>query len=322
MDEKMMLQLLKEEYFEIPSPGGGMKVYWDDGLAYLPLFYFLPKESVEDAPQYMSLPRNFVDVLHSEEALKLIRCKDFVEFVQRKYASWFWSSICVPGRDGVYRGIPGSWDYYSEDFPLWRIVIMLAEAAKIAYRVYMGHNFVRLFTDSANMDVNWTSLDHFVDLMGRGAFYLITVLDFQPVIDAVWETRQFEDYDGESLYKQDFSRSWYHNRTVETISFDEMMETGAKIDGETLYEMEDPRSNFEKNMITQCEIDEFKETLNEQDKKILDMRYQDYTCSEIAKELGYKTASAVSKRIHGIARKYDHFVGKRYNEFLDERVRA
>ena len=42
---------------------------------------------------------------------------------------------------------------------------------------------------------------------------------------------------------------------------------------------------------------------------------------EIAKEVGYKVPSAVSKRIEKIAEQFEAFVGKEYGEFLDRHVK-
>lgn len=42
-----------------------------------------------------------------------------------------------------------------------------------------------------------------------------------------------------------------------------------------------------------------------------------YTEQEIADKVGYKTASAVHKRIANIADAYEDFVTEEYNRFLD-----
>ena len=50
----------------------------------------------------------------------------------------------------------------------------------------------------------------------------------------------------------------------------------------------------------------------------MEMRYQGYALREIASELGYKTASAVTKHIQKIADAYEDFVTDQYGEFLDQ----
>ena len=67
-------------------------------------------------------------------------------------------------------------------------------------------------------------------------------------------------------------------------------------------------------------MEDFKKRLSGVDLKILELRAQGYTQQEIAKEVGYKVPSAVSKRIEKIAEQFETFVGKEYGEFLDKHV--
>ena len=48
------------------------------------------------------------------------------------------------------------------------------------------------------------------------------------------------------------------------------------------------------------------------------MRYEGYTLKEIAEKVGFKTPSAVSKRIEKLAGQYDDFIGREYGKFLDK----
>jgi len=64
-------------------------------------------------------------------------------------------------------------------------------------------------------------------------------------------------------------------------------------------------------------IEQFKGTLTEQDKVILQMRYEGYSLKEIAEKVGFKTPSAVGKRIEKIADSYEDFLGDEYSAFLD-----
>ncbi|MBQ8278236.1 MAG: hypothetical protein IJZ23_00165 [Roseburia sp.] len=60
------------------------------------------------------------------------------------------------------------------------------------------------------------------------------------------------------------------------------------------------------------------ENLTDTDREILQLRIQGYTEQEIADKVGYKTASAVHKRIAHIANAYEDFVISEYQQYLDK----
>ena len=61
-------------------------------------------------------------------------------------------------------------------------------------------------------------------------------------------------------------------------------------------------------------MEQFKGKLTEQDKKILQLR----SLKEIAEKAGFKSPSAVSKRIEKLAGAYEDFVSGEYSDFLDK----
>ena len=95
----------------------------------------------------------------------------------------------------------------------------------------------------------------------------------------------------------------YHNRSGKPISLDEMIESE---DGD-IFDVADPRSNFENSVLSEMQIASFAEsTITEKDREILKLRMEGYTEQEIADKAGYKTASAVHKRIAKIADAYSY----------------
>ena len=60
-------------------------------------------------------------------------------------------------------------------------------------------------------------------------------------------------------------------------------------------------------MIDQEQVDEFQSKLSETDMLILKMRMDGRKLEDIAQATGYKTASAVKKRIDKIAAQYEQF---------------
>ena len=145
---------------------------------------------------------------------------------------------------------------------------------------------------------------------------VIAEQNWQPMIDAIWENRTVEDYESTgSTVKTDFMRKWHHNRSGKSISLDEMMENE---DGD-IFEVADPRGEFEQKVISEMQIAAFAEqSITEKDREILKLRMEGYTEQEIADKVGYKTASAVHKRIAKIAGAYEDYVTAEYQKFLDK----
>ena len=127
--------------------------------------------------------------------------------------------------------------------------------------------------------------------------------------------RAEEDYETKlSFVKNDFKRKWHHNRSGQHISLDQMMKNK---DGDMM-EIADPRQEFEQEIMGQDQIEAFKKaTLTDKDQEILRLRMLGHTEQEIADLVGYKTASAVHKRIAKIASIYEDFVTGEYQKYLD-----
>ena len=144
---------------------------------------------------------------------------------------------------------------------------------------------------------------------------VIAEQNWQPMIDAIWENRTVEDYETTgSTVKTDFMRKWHHNRSGKPISLDEMMENE---DGD-IFEVADPRGEFEQKVISEMQIAAFAEqSITEKDREILKLRMDGLTEQEIADKVGYKTASAVHKRIARIADAYEDFLTVEYRKYLD-----
>ena len=104
----------------IVTPNDIRSIPYNHNLMWLPLFYALPEELVEKRAIYLSIPRNIHQLMESSEHMALIESDAFLELVWDCYAWAVWQFIQVPKSDGSYQSIPGTWDNYSGDFPLWR----------------------------------------------------------------------------------------------------------------------------------------------------------------------------------------------------------
>ena len=67
------------------------------------------------------------------------------------------------------------------------------------------------------------------------------------------------------------------------------------------------------------QVESFSEqNITKKDREILKLRMEGYTEQEIADKVGYKTASAVHKRIAKIANAYENYVTAEYQKYLDK----
>ena len=116
-----------------------------------------------------------------------------------------------------------------------------------------------------------------------------------------------EDFSGkpENHAKIDFERKFYHTRSKTTVSnFSEITETnedGEEIipdfpDGESFTEQAEMRADMLSVMMT----------LDETDRRIIDLRLEDLTQEQIAARLNM-TQSAVSKRLKKLEKKFAEF---------------
>ena len=290
-------------------------------LSWIMMFYALPKEMFENLPEYRQLPRNMRDIQVSEKYMRMINCDDFLIMIWSLYAWMVWHCLRVPGKNGEYRPIPGAWGHYSEDFPIWRMTYEIGMHFREVFEHYSNWKVQRLFDLKKDEEMPWLSLPDFCTIVKSITQFVIDNMNLQPLIDEVWYHRAEEDYAGETYAYRDFMRSWTHSRTATSVSIDEIIETGAQVDDQVIFDLPDPRAAFEEHVVSTVKIDQFKERLTEKDRIILQMRHDDHTLQEIADAVGYKSPSAVKKRIDKIAAEYNNFVSAEYSDFLATHIK-
>ncbi|RGD42464.1 hypothetical protein DW093_09470 [Erysipelotrichaceae bacterium AM07-12] len=111
--------------------------------------------------------------------------------------------------------------------------------------------------------------------------------------------------------KIDFYRKWYHTRAkISVESLDELKDKYAENTDGMEWDIPDDSVNVEITVLEPIVVSKFLDTLSETDRKILTMRMDDVTLEKIAEELGFKTHSAIHKRIRKIGLAYEKFSGK------------
>ena len=253
------------------------------------------------------MPRNTKKLLASQKYIGMVRDDAFLELVMDCYAWAIWQFLKVPGKDGEYKSIPGSWENYSGYFPLWQMSYIIIGGFVEGLAKELGWSIQYFFSQPYAVDAPWLTQKQFMNLAGNMTDKIVAEMNLQPTIDAVWQQRQPEDYNGKNVAARDHMRSWYHSRAFDHVSLESMMEgTG---DGNPGQDIPDPDAEFEQRVIDQEQVNEFQSGLSKTDMLILKMRMEGSTLEVIAKAAGYKTASAVKKRIDRIALQYEQFAG-------------
>lgn len=126
----------------------------------------------------------------------------------------------------------------------------------------------------------------------------MNTMDVQSLIEISLANPVAEDFNCKNplnYAKRDFEKSWYHTRTAKTISLDEMTENADSCGGVELHDTVD----IEEVSIAGISAEEFLNTLDETDKKIVDMLVKKFTQAEISEEVGI-SQSAVSRHLKKI----------------------
>ena len=179
--------------FIVVLPNQIITIPQDSNLAWLPLFYALPKELVSKRKDYLEIPRSPYDVLRTDKYDNLINDDAFLELVWDCYAWSVWQFIQVPRRDG-YGDIPGKWTSYSGEFPLWRLCYAIQNHFRNKFETEMEWSFQKLFTMPKDMEIPCLTYQQFSNLIGNLTDMIVAEQNWQPMIDEVWKNRQMEDY--------------------------------------------------------------------------------------------------------------------------------
>ncbi len=199
--------------FILLEPGNIMQILPEDNKSWLTLFYSLPEELVSKRPAYMNLPRCPFDVIRSDNYAEFLNTDVFLELVWDCYAWSAWQCFEVPNKDGDYREIPGSFNSYSGDFPLWRLSYTIIPYIREKFE-HIGLSFQSLFNMSRGMEVPFLTYQQFSNLIGSIVPMIVKEQNWQPMIDTIWATRDETDYDFRNdLVKKEFMRKWTHSRT-------------------------------------------------------------------------------------------------------------
>ena len=263
-------------------------------LFLLPLVYFLPEDMLVRCPTLCKIPRSFREVINSDDNMKIIRSNQFLNEISTATAR-----LVFP-----HFGLRGWVEHYTGYCPAWKLAYATHIWAK-AVDAEIGFGLQYLFNLPKDAPVPFFDEDYIRQAMKLAVRRGLDEQNWQPIIDLVKELPCDEDFEKwNTNIRKDFIRKWYHTRAkTKTVS----LESCLKNEKHAIYDIPDNQPSVAENFELSERIERFKARLSAKDSEILELRVEGYTYEEIADKLGYKTHSAVVKRMRAIAKAYEKF---------------
>lgn len=265
---------------------------YDSPIRYLPLVYMLPYDSLMRCPILRKLPRS-MGALNNQEWGEVIESDAFRNETMDAVAS-----LVFP-----HFGFGGWKEHYTGWFPVWRLSYALPLWAKGVERI-RGWGVQALFDLPPDFEIPFFDPEDVKASIGEVVRQTIEEQGWGPMLDAVREMPCDEDFEPwDTNVRKDFLRKWHHTRSkrVQTVSLEECMED----EDSGIHAIVDPAmGDFTEQVAGEDFCQRFKATLAEKDMAILELRVKGYGHQEIADKLGYKTHSAVVKRMEAIKKRF------------------
>ena len=271
---------------------------------YISAFYFIPKSILDKCGEEInSIPRNPRKLLQDRRAIEIIESDLFKLVIIDAYAFMVWPFMGLGAKREIYSGYEPSWRY--------------AHAASIWIKGMEDEGVIPklqeiLKSSNVDEDLGYISEEEISETFTWLVPKIMAKHNMNEIIAVAAEYRCFEDFDyRKSRQKIDFYRKWYHTRTkISVESLDEIKEKYAENTDGMEWDIPDDSINVESTVLEPIAVSKFLDTLSETDRKILTMRMDDVTLEKIAEELGFKTHSAIHKRIRRIGLAYEKFSGE------------
>lgn len=268
---------------------------------YISAFYFIPKSILDKCGEEInSIPRK---LLQNRRAIEIIESDLFKLVIIDAYAFMVWPFMGLGAKRDIYSGYEPSWRY--------------AHAASIWIKGMEDEGVIpksQEILKSSNVyeDIGYISEEEISETFTWLVPKIMAKHNMNEIIAVAAEYRCFEDFDyRKSRQKIDFYRKWYHTRAkISVESLDEIKEKYAENTDGMEWDIPDDNVNVESMVLEPIAVSKFLDTLSETDRKILTMRMDDVTLEKIAEELGFKTHSAIHKRIRKIGLAYEKFSGE------------
>ena len=272
--------------------------------AWIPAFYFIPEDILQKCgADIYSIPRTIGELWNDEAAIATVESDLFNLVLSDAYAYMVWPFLCpeIPYME-ILSGYEPSWKLAHRP-GIWARALQECGYMPTIEEILASGDYDYVFNF-----MSWEAVSYMLSIAVPWA---VQSNNLQPIIDTAKEFRCFEDFDyRESNQKIDFVRKWYHTRTKHPqISLEGFQEQCKELYDDIDWEIPDPISSFEEEVEARVDVNKFLSKIEDKDKQILWMRAEGYTNQEIADRLGYKTHSAVVKRIKKLGKMYQDSSG-------------
>ena len=265
---------------------------YDSPVRYLPLAYMLPYDVISRYPTLSKLPRSMGALNAIPGWGKVILSQQFLNEIMDAV-----SSLAFP-----HFGFGGWKEHYSGYSPVWRLSYALPLWAKGVEQV-RGWGVQALFALPPDYEIPFCDPEDVRQVMKQVVEETIEEQGWGPILEVIRNMPCEEDFERwDTNVRKDFLRKWYHTRSkrVQTVSLEECMED----EDSRIHSIPDPKGDFTEQVESEDFCQRFKATLSQKDMAILELRVEGYTLEEIADRLGYKTHSAVVKRMEAIKKRF------------------
>ena len=272
---------------------------------YISAFYFIPKSILDKCGEEInSIPRNPRKLLQDRRAIEIVESDLFKLVIIDAYAFMVWPFMGLGAKREIYSGYEPSWRY--------------AHAASIWIKGMEDEGVIPksqeiLKSSNVDEDLGYISEEEISETFTWLVPKIMAKHNMNEIIAVAAEYRCFEDFDyRKSRQKIDFYRKWYHTRAknVTVESLEEIKERYAENNDGMEWDIPDEDSDMNRAVLEPMAVNEFLASLGETDRQILTMRMEGITLEKIAEKLGFKTHSAVHKRIRKIGLAYEKFSGE------------
>jgi hypothetical protein len=203
-------------------------------------------------------------------------------------------------------GLKSHSSYYGKDNPLIAMQNNFENvAAEAVYKLLdeKPENAMAIIEQFIGEDGEWTvNPDEFLNSAVRKS---MEIMNYEEVAKVVQNTPAYEDFNHDKFSNHratDFDRKWNHTRAkMETVMLGDLAD---KESGEPV-EIEDKSIDVEADVLSKITQESFWAAITADDKELLKMRMDGLTQEEIADKLGYKTHSAVTKRLQKLRKVFD-----------------
>lgn len=280
---------------------GTKRLYRNSEL--IPAFLMIPNCLLEKTNKEMrTLKRVPRDLFRDPETIRRVESDNFLQVVIDCYAYAAWPFMDLGKKMEVYSGYDPGW-IVAHAASLWINALEDLELLPDAGAFY------RAWQTDPDKEIGFCSME-FMSAVMRLAVQKVMVEDRYPAFfEVVQQHRCFEDYDRRhSRVKIDFWRRWYHTRTKHPIVAS--VDTFRTLGVDPIALQSNTANEFEDEVWSSYEVERFMRRLSETDRQILNLRMQKRPFAEIAQRLGFRTHSAVLKRVRKIGKAYERYMGE------------